>query len=1217
MEKIRKLKALSEKISGKVWHVSQLMFLLTVGLTCQVSANVSAQVVHLQAREHTLQAIFNEVEKQAGLLTFFSNNELDMRRTVRLQKKDFTIKELYQVILEGTQLQAEIINNYVVIRPAPPALPQTQPKERTLTGQVTDDKGEPLPGVTIMVLETTTGTSTDLDGKYSLKVKPGSTLKFSFVGMKEQIIRIGDKDILNVVLKPDSETLEEVVVTGMAQMDKRLFTGATDQLNAGEVIVQGMPDVSRALEGRSAGVTVQNVSGTFGTAPKIRVRGATSIYGSSRPLWVVDGVVMEDVVELGADDLSSGDAVTLISSAIAGLSSDDIESFQILKDGSATSIYGARAMAGVIVVTTKKGKAGVSHINYSGEFTVRMVPSYTTFNIMNSQDQMRVYKEMQEKGWLGFAKTYRASESGVYGKMYQLINTYDPVSGSWELANTPEACYQYLGEAERRNTNWFKELFKNSLAQNHSISLSSGTEKAQYYTSLSLYHDPGWSKASSVNRYTANVNASFNILPNLSINLISNGSYRKQKAPGTLSQQIDVVSGEVKRDFDINPYSYALNTSRALAAKDKSGYVYYTRNYAPFNILNELDNNYIDLNMVDLKFQGELKWKILSGLEAKVLGAVKYQNSSQEHNVRDNSNQALAYRAMADATIRDANPFLYKDPDIAYSLPISILPKGGIYKRTNYKMFGIDFRATLSYNKIFRETHIFNFFGGMETSSIERQETWFNGLGYQYEMGGNPFFDYNAFKQLAEENGQYYDNVTTTARNVAFFGTATYSFRGKYTLNGTLRYEGSNKLGKSKSSRWLSTWNTALAWNVHEESFFESLEPALSHLTLRASYSLTADRGPAFVSNSRAIYTSYSPYRPSSTVKESGIQISSLENSELTYEKKHELNLGADLGFLDNRINFTLDYYTRNNYDLIGLTSTQGAGGETQKYANVASMKSRGVEFTLSTKNIQTKDFSWSTDFIFSKNKNEVTKLDTRSRVIDLITGNGFALKNYPVRSLFSMPFRGLNKNGLPLFLNHKGDITITDINFQEMDNLSFLKYEGPTEPTITGSFGNIFTYKNFRLNIFITYSFGNVIRLDPVFSNSYSDLDAMPKEFKNRWMLPGDEAFTNIPVIASKRQNKDIPNLSYAYNAYNYSDARIADGGFIRMKEISLSYNFPEKWISRLKLNNLQLKVQTTNPFLIYADSKLNGQDPEFFRSGGVSAPVPKQFTFTLKFGF
>ena len=187
---------------------------------------------------------------------------------------------------------------------------------------------------------------------------------------------------------------------------------------------------------------------------------------------------------------------------------------------------------------------------------------------------------------------------------------------------------------------------------------------------------------------------------------------------------------------------------------------------------------------------------------------------------------------------------------------------------------------------------------------------------------------------------------------------ATYSYMGKYTATGTLRYEGSNRLGKARSARWLPTWNAALAWNMHEEEFFEKLTPALSHFTLKASYSLTADRGPAFVTNSRVVYRNYSPYRPFADVKESGLQIEDLENSELTYEKKHEFNIGVDFGFIDNRINLSADYYTRNNYDLIGVTNTQGSGGQGMKYANVASMKSSGFELTLSTKKHTDKEFS-------------------------------------------------------------------------------------------------------------------------------------------------------------------------------------------------------------------------------------------------------------------
>ena len=200
--------------------------------------------------------------------------------------------------------------------------------------------------------------------------------------------------------------------------------------------------------------------------------------------------------------------------------------------------------------------------------------------------------------------------------------------------------------------------------------------------------------------------------------------------------------------------------------------------------------------------------------------------------------------------------------------------------------------------------------------------------------------------------------------------------------------------------------------------------------------------------------------------------------------------------------------------------------------------------------------------------------------------------------------------------MNEKGDKTTWDINFQEYQNRDFLKYEGPSDPTITGGFGNLFSYKSWHLNVFLTYSFGNVVRLDPVFSSVYSDMTAMPKEFKNRWTLPGDENYTNIPVIASTRQVQNNKYISYGYNAYNYSTERIADGGFIRLKEVSLSYDIPKSWTEALRISNAQLKIQGTNLLLLYADKKLNGQDPEFCNSGGVATPRPKQFTLTIRLG-
>lgn len=1081
--------------------------------------------------------------------------------------------------------------------------------QTTVTGTVISaEDDQPIIGATVLVQGQKSGTVTNVNGQFTLSVPAGKKITISYIGMTTQTVT--PKDGMTVIMQ-NGAALKEVVVTGMQKVDKRLFTGSSTKVSASDAKIDGMADISRSLEGRAAGVSVQNVTGTFGTAPKIRVRGATSIYGNSKPLWVVDGVIMDDVTDVSADDLSSGDANTLISSAIAGLNSDDIESFDILKDGSATSIYGARAMAGVIVITTKKGKAGQARINYTGEYTMRLKPSYSTFNIMNSQEQMSIYQEMQQKGYLNYAELANAASSGVYGKMYQLIGQYDPSTGQYALANTLEARADYLRQAEYRNTNWFDELFSNSIQHNHSVSISTGTDRAQTYASISVMADPGWTKQSEVQRYTANLNNTFNLSKQLTFNMIANASYRKQRAPGTLNAETDVVSGAVNRSFDINPYSYALNTSRALDPNE-----FYTRSYAPFNILHELDNNYIDLDVFDIRVQSELKYKPIRQVELGVLGAFKFNQSTQNHNILDDSNQAQAYRAMATTTIRNSNRYLYTDPDDMFATPVSILPNGGIYNKTTNKMSAWDFRATASYNDVYANDHIVNLYGGLEVNSIDRTRDWFRGWGMQYSLGEIPNYAYEVFKKGAEDNSNYFTLSNTHERRAAFFGTATYSWKGRYTVNGTIRYEGTNRLGKAVSARWLPTWNVSGAWNAHEEPWFQkTFKQILTTATLKASYSLTAESGPSWVTNSLPVISSYNPWRPSAGLRESGLQEEDRANGDLTFEKKHELNLGLQLGFWNNRINFELDWYRRNNYDLIGIVNTQMGG---TKYGNVASMKSRGVELSLSVTPIKTEDFSWTSNFIYSHTHNEVTELENHQRVIDLVSGTGFALEGYPVRSLFSIPFRGLNNEGIPTFLDQNGEVTSTGIYFQtrEAEKLSFLEYSGSVDPTDVGSFGNIFKYKGITLNVFITYSFGNVVRLDPVFKNEYNDLNSMPKEFANRWVVPGDENVTTIPVIASQRQNRNDSDLSYAYNAYNYSTERIAKGDFIRMKEISLGYEFPKKLVEPFKLNSLSLKLQATNLFLIYADKKLNGQDPEFYNTGGVAVPMPKQFTLTLRLG-
>ena len=392
---------------------------------------------------------------------------------------------------------------------------------------------------------------------------------------------------------------------------------------------------------------------------------------------------------------------------------------------------------------------------------------------------------------------------------------------------------------------------------------------------------------------------------------------------------------------------------------------------------------------------------------------------------------------MSDAVIRDSNPYLYDDPDQLNQLPVTILPNGGIYEKREYRSPSYTIRNSITWNHSFRDTHLLHLYAGQEITSVRRSNDWFRGWGMQYNQGEQAFYNYLAFKQGAENSTDYFTLENTLRRSVAFFAMANYSYKGRYSLNGTFRYEGTNRLGRSRSARWLPTWNVGAAWNMHEEEFFRNMaSDALSHLTLKASYSLTADAGPDYISNATVILQSTSDaFRPSADDIETGLEISMLGNSDLTYEKKHELNVGLAAGFIGNRINLELDAYWRNNFDLLGRANTIGTGGEIWKYANVADMKSNGVEFTLSTRNIDTRDFTWTTDLTFSWSQQRITNLDTDANIMDLVMGTGYNLEGYAPYSLFSIPFTGLDSEGFPVF--ELGGVTYTKENFDDTQRTS------------------------------------------------------------------------------------------------------------------------------------------------------------------------------------
>jgi TonB-linked SusC/RagA family outer membrane protein len=1083
-----------------------------------------------------------------------------------------------------------------------------------VSGVVVDNAtSEPLVGATVTVKGTTTAAMTDRLGAYTLTAPALGTLTFSYLGYTTLEAPVDGRSEVNVQLIASSTALDDVIITGFQQVSKRNFTGSAVKLNASEMKLEGVADVSRMLEGRAAGVSVQNVSGTFGAAPKIRVRGSTSINGENKPLWVVDGVILEDMVNVSNDQLSSGDPTTLLGSAVAGINANDIESFDILKDAAATALYGARAMNGVVVITTKRGQEGKPSIKYTGNYSVQIKPTYSDFNIMNSADQMSVLAQLERSGFLT-TNILNSSSWGVYGKMYHNITTYDPENDRFLLENTPEARRVFLNRYAYANTDWFDLLFRNSFVQEHSLSFSGGSKNSKTYASVGYYNDNGWTLADNVNRYTMNFRNDFTVNNMLDVAVGANGSYRQQLAPGSLSRSSNLTEGYYERAFDINPFSYALNTSRAMTLYDENGDLeYFQRNYAPFNIVDELSKNTMNLQVIDVKLNGEATVKLTPALRFSTIGSIRYMHTTQEHMAKEGSNMAEAYRAADNTTVRKSNGYLYKDPDNPDAEAVVVMPYGGLYYRTDRAMWSYDVRGSFYYNKQLNDNNRLSAVAGMQVRAANRQSSYNDGYGYQYYSGGVVYLDPLIIKKYTEMGSKYFGMSTTRDRGAAFYFNADYLFMERYALAVTGRYEGSNQLGAASSARWLPTWTLSGKWNVSSEPFMKALN-FVNNLDVKASYGLVASMPPNLASTAATFYNRVT-YRHLSSETEPALYLYSVANAELTWEKAYTLNAGFDVILFNNFVSLTTEYWKRNSYDLISTFQTSGIGGKASKQANYADMVGQGVDVTLGFTFLRLKDWTWKMNTIFGYAENTIVNSQAAPRIYDLVKAEGGNIEGSPVSSLYSIVFTGLGSDGVPRFINESGEDATT--TYWQSYTTKYLKYEGPVDPPITGGLNNSLRYKDFSLNLFVSYQFGNKIRLYPSFKWQYSDMDAMPKEFYDRWMLSGDENITNIPAILDQFGRLQASG-SNPYNAYNYSTARVADGGFVRLKTVSLSYNMPSSITEKLGgIKAMSITLAGNNLLLLYADKTLNGQDPEFQISGGVAQPIQKQVTMSLNVSF
>ncbi|WP_159025622.1 SusC/RagA family TonB-linked outer membrane protein [Aquimarina sp. Aq78] len=1222
--------------------VAKLIFNLKMRLTIlliilslfRINANTYSQntKISLDVKNFTIERVFDLIQQKTEFKVFFKDAEVNTKRKVSFKVSNKRVEYILDRIFKNTNVSYKIVDKQIVLvkKPVSSNIPTIKKRQSALvkpqkgfeiSGQVVDKNGLPIPGSTVSIQGTTQGVVTDFDGNFTMRVSVSDIIKIENLGYETQTITITDKNKtkFQFVLKESVESLDEVIITdGYKKVDRRLFAGVATKLNLEDIKIDGVSDASRLLEGRDAGVVVDNVSGSFGASPRIRIRGNTSLTGNNNPIWVVDGVILEDNVELAQQDLASGDINSLIGSSIAGLNPDDIKSFSILKDASATALYGARAKNGVIVITTKKGKRGALRVNYSNNFSYRLRPRYTNFNVLNSQQELSVYAELVEKGLVDLTTAQYAESYGVLGQYFNERRTNNvEIGANGQLADS------YFNRYQVANTDWFETLFNDlSLQQNHSLSVSGGSDDAIYYFSLSYLNDQGQTIGDEAQRYTARLNTKFNLSEKFSINTSLTGSFRDQIAPGTNDRRLDPLTGDFEREFEINPYSYSLTNSRSVTPYDENGNLeFFRKNYAPFNIIHELSNNYINIDVTDIAFQTDLNYKLGNNLTANSTFNYRKAITQREHVIGDKSNQAEAFRA-DEGVLANVNPFLYQDRDNLTRPRYSILPEGGINIFNEDVLDYLYWRNSISWNPSINDNNQFAFLLGQEIKSTNRTSREFNGIGISYENGYLVNTNPDAIDQLIDNGDQYFEISNFRDRFTGFFFNAGYTLHNKYTLNGTLRYDGSNLQGSSPKARYLTNYNISGAWNIDREDFFKA--EWVNLLKLKATYGLSGGRGP--LTSATLDLRGRVPLRPQDV--ESTIQINSLENTNLTFEKLKEFSAGLEFSMFNNRVAGELGYYKRNSFDLIGTIKTSGVGGEAFKTGNYADLKVDGYEFALSTVNVKTRNFEWSTNINVGYNTEEVEELQFDPRLVDLISPSGAPYTGREISALYSVRFAGLNEFGIPTFFDADNN-RVTNIDLQSRDDIEkILKYEGPTQPRGAGGLSNTFTYEGFTLSTNISFKFDYKIRLNSNFDASYTDFNSLPGELTNRWALPGDENITNIPAIVENRTliselnafvnaNGIVTGGDNAYELYNNSDLRVVDGTYARMRSIALGYTVPSAYAEKIGFTSARIRIQGENLFLLYSDKALNGQDPEFFNSGGAALPVPKTVSLSLNVGF
>jgi TonB-linked SusC/RagA family outer membrane protein len=966
----------------------------------------------------------------------------------------------------------------------------------TISGKVTDEAGEPLPGVSVMVKGTQQGTATSVSGEFRLTLSAlPVSLVFSFVGYLSKEIEVASQSNLSVKLSADTKALEEVVVVGYGTVKKSDLTGAVSKIGEGNIKATPIVSLDRAMQGRAAGVQVVTNSARPGGSSTIRIRGSGSVNASNDPLYVVDG--------FPTDNLNS-------------INPNDIESIEILKDASATAIYGSRGSNGVVMVTTKHGKAGKTVVSYEGYYGVQSVRR--KIPLLNGQQ---------------FAEFVNDAQINNGGTPY--------FDGSTPDRPLPSA----IGEG----TDWQDAIIRNAPIQNHQLGISGGSEKSRYAISFGYYDQGGIIKNSNFKRYTLRSNIDSDVSSRIKVGLTFQGAYTENNDAQTEPTGNLAYTGVI---------SAALNYSPTFKQYNNDGTYYKNQGQLnglgadnPLALLNEFTNKTSAIRLLANSF---VDIKIMEGLNLRSSIGADVLASRFNYYVTRNALVGASTLGSAAVTTRQRLNWLNEN--------------------------------TLNYTKAFNPKNSFSALIGYTIQEIKTEDAVARANTFS-----DDFAEYNNL-----EAGSTLIAPSSSASEwalISYLARVNYGYDDRFLLTLTGRRDGSSRFGPNRKQGFFPSG--ALAWKLHNEKWFNNIT-AVTEAKLRTSYGLSGNQE---IGNYRYLANiSAAPYVIGGVLN-TGSATASIGNPDLRWERNAQFDIGLDLGLFRNRISISADYYYKKTSDLLFDVSVPTSSGFSTTLKNIGSVQNKGLELALNTINVDKGGLRWSSEFNITFNRNKILTLDGRQ---EFRTGSDATISNTSQNPILLRVgselgnYYGLVMDGI--FQNQgeidnsaqktakPGDIRYVDRDGNGAINDNDRDILGSANPDFFGGINNTVSYKGFEFNIFVQGSYGNEIL-------NYGSFDQLNFTGGN------NQSARVLDRWTPTNPSNTIPRANAAGGSRLLSSLHVEDGSYLRFKNISLGYNLPQQWRSKLHSSQAKIYVAAQNLFTL---TKYTGYDPEVNRYGSSS---------------